>query len=394
MLDFAAAVRELLPELIAFRHDLHAHPETAYQERRTSGKVLDAITPLPGLHIRTGLAGGTGILATLNRDKAGPCVLLRADMDALPIEETTDLPYKSTCPGKMHACGHDGHTAALVGAVRVLSRFAGELPGKVKFCFQPAEEDGAGGDKMVEDGVLDDPHVDAAFALHGWPAAPLDQVIACDGPILAATASFRIDFVGRGGHAGYPHKASDVLVAASQFVTNIQAIRSRFVDPLDPVVVSITQIEGGFTYNVLPERCHLKGTIRALSEHARAIARRQLETFLNNVASSFDVRAELTWADQYPPLINDAKCAALVREVARDVVGEDNVVAKYPSSMGAEDFAYFARRVPAAMFRIGLCPPGVDSYPSLHNPAFDFNDDILSTAVMMHCRIAERMLNA
>jgi amidohydrolase len=392
MLDFKSAIDAILPDVIALRHDLHAHPELAYAEKRTSARVVEELRKLPGLNIQNHLAGGTGVLATLNADSPGPCVLLRADMDALPIEELNELPYKSKVPGKMHACGHDGHTSCLLGAARVLTQFADRLPGKVKFCFQPAEEAGAGGEKMIADGILENPKVDAAFALHGWPDVPVGRIISCAGPILAASAPFDIEFTGKGGHAAYPHKAGDVIVATSQLISNLQAIRARFVDPLDPVVISVCVLEAGHAHNVLPEVCRVRGTIRALSQQAHATARHLVQRFLQNTAMNFEVKADIKFGEGYPVLINDACCADLITDVGRRVLGADKVLTKYPPSMGGEDFAFYAQRVPAAMFRVGLQPAGSFEFPSLHNPHFDFNDDAIPTAIQMFCGIAKQFL--
>jgi len=392
MQDYRAAVDELIPDLIAFRRDLHAHPEVAFCEQRTSNRVLEQLRAIPGLAIQNNLGGGTGILATLNADKPGPCVLLRADMDALPIEEQTDLPYKSTNPGTMHACGHDGHTTCLLGAARVLAQVADRLPGKVKFCFQPAEEHGAGGERMIHDGILENPQVDAAFALHGWPDVPVGHIVAVPGPILAASGGFDVVFTGRGGHAAYPHRTADVIVAAAQFITNVQAIRPRMIDPLAPVVISICSVEAGHTYNVIPETCRVKGTIRALSADGHASARQLVQRFVTGTATCFELRADVAFNPSYPVLINDAACAALVADVGGKLLGPDKVLTQYPPSMGGEDFAFYAQRVPATMFRLGLQPAGVIDYPHLHSPRFNFNDDALPVGIQMLCGIAAQFL--
>ncbi|MCA9251968.1 MAG: amidohydrolase [Phycisphaerales bacterium] len=388
--DFSASVQSRLADLIAFRHDLHAHPETSFEETRTSSKVLERLRDIPGLDIRDGLAGGTGICATLNAEKSGPCVLLRADMDALPIEELSDLPYKSEHPGKMHACGHDGHTTALLGAAYALSDHADALAGPVKFCFQPAEEQGCGGQRMIDDGILENPHVDAAFALHGWPDLELGHIISVPGAILAATSPFEIEFKGKGGHAAYPHKGTDVLLAVAQLITNAQAIRTRFIDPIKPIVISFTQVNGGFTHNVLPESCHVKGTIRALDSQAHAAAKQQLSHFVQATAANFSIQADLRFIEDYPVLINDADCAALVAEVATETLGAENVVTQANPGMGGEDFAFYAQHVPAAMYRLGLRPKGTLEYPNLHNPHFNFNDDAIATGAIMQSTIAHR----
>ncbi len=394
MLDFKPAIDEILPDIITLRHELHAHPETAYTEEWTSAKVAEHLRAVPGLALQNNLAGGTGLLATLNADKAGPCVLLRADMDALPIEELNELPYKSQIAGKMHACGHDGHTSVLLGAARVLSRYAEQLPGKVKFCFQPAEEAGAGGEKMIADGILDNPKVDAAFALHGWPDVAVGSIISVTGPILAASAPFDVELSAKGGHAAYPHRTGDVVVAAAQFITNLQAVRARFVDPLDPVVISVCMVEAGHAHNVLPSCCRIKGTIRALSQHAHASAKQLVARFLQNTATSFDIKADIKFGDGYPVLVNEGKCAELVADVGRRVLGAENVKTHYPPSMGGEDFAFYAQKVPAAMFRLGLQPVGAFDFPGLHNPRFNFNDDAIPTGIQMFCGIAYEYLNA
>ncbi|MFQ5489081.1 MAG: M20 family metallopeptidase [Phycisphaerae bacterium] len=392
MPDFASAIDELRADLVALRHDLHAHPELAYDEHRTAERVLREIQGLKNLHIRHGLAG-TGIVATINPDRPGPCVALRADMDALPLqEENPYLPYASTCPGKMHACGHDGHTTCLVGAVKVLSRFAEELPGTVKCIFQPAEESGAGGQKLVEDeGVLSDPTVDAAFALHGWPQADVGQVIVGTGPVLAAAAEFDVTLRGTGAHAAYPHTGNDLVVAAAQMVTALQTVSSRW-DPVDPVVVSICHLAAGHTYNVLPDTCRLKGTVRALNQDSHAKVLDRVRQVMTHVAGAFECQAQLEVHPGYPALENDATCADLVARVATDLLGTDAVTTDPPSGMGGEDFAFFARQVPAAWYRIGVCPTDQPSYPALHSPQFDFADQAIEVGVQMHCRIAQRFL--
>ena len=392
MPDFQSSVDRIVPELHAFRHDLHAHPETAYQERRTASKVLEVLRSLGGLQIRNGLAGGTGIVATLNADRPGPCVLLRADMDALPIHEQTELPYRSTIDGVMHACGHDGHTTCLVGAARVLCAMADRLPGRVKFCFQPAEENGAGGERIIEDGALDDPRVDAAFALHGWPDLEVGRVIASSGAVLAAATPFEIVFEGRGGHAAYPHRSTDVVAAAAQFINNAQHIRTRFIDPIAQVVLSFTQISAGDTHNVMPERCVVKGTVRSLDSQAHAATQHLLQKFMQNTAASFEIQAELRFVESYPVMYNDEACTALAADVARSVLGEDDVIVEYPPSMGGEDFAFYAQRVPATMFRVGVKPHGAFEYPGLHNPRYNFADEAVPVGVLMHCAIAHRYL--
>ena len=392
MPDYAAAIAELRPHLVTLRHDLHAHPELAFEEKRTAARVLAELQPLENLKIRSGLAG-TGIVALLNADHRGPCVALRADMDALPLQEDhPDLLYASTEPDRMHACGHDGHTACLVGAAQVLSGAADELPGKVKFIFQPAEESHGGGCRLVEDeGVLADPTVSAVFALHGWPDAELGQVIVGQGPILAAAAALEITVSGRGAHAAYPHEANDVVLASAQIVTALQSVASRW-DPVDPVVISICHLQAGHAHNVLPERCRMRGTIRALRQGSYDALVRRVRHIVATTAHAHGCTAAVDFLPGYPALANDPTCARIVADVAADLFGADSVITDPPPSMGGEDFAFYARRVPAALFRIGVAQPDGPSCPPLHSPRFDFPDAAIDIGVRLHCEIAHRCL--
>ena len=389
--DFCELARSIAGPLIELRHDLHSHPELGFAEHRTAGAVLERLGAIPNWRVRTGL-GGTGLVAVLNAGHDGPCVGLRADMDALPIQEATGRPYASTAQGRMHACGHDGHIACLVGAAAVLSKVAADLPGKVKLIFQPAEEGGGGASKMIEHGALDDPKVDALFGLHGWPDVPLGSIAIASGPVMAGTRSFDLIVRGKGTHAAYPHLGTDVIAAASQIVTDLQAIRSRRVDPIEPLVISICQMTAGETYNVLPEVCTMKGTIRALSGSTLESAWEQVQQLASATAAGFGADVSFHVRDAYPPLVNDARCTALVEEVGRSLLGPRQVVTDPPASMGGEDFAYYCQRVPAALFRLGLRPPDTDAYPALHNPHYDFNDDAIPIGVALHCGLAHRFL--
>ncbi|MHC4697114.1 MAG: M20 metallopeptidase family protein [Planctomycetota bacterium] len=391
MPDIDAAIAEIIPELVEFRHDLHRHPELGYKETRTSARILEALEKIPGLDIRTGLAE-TGIVATLNADRHGRCVALRADLDALPIQEANTLEYKSRHDGRMHACGHDGHITCLVGAARVLARFADQLPGKVKFIFQPAEEGGNGAKRMIDAGALADPTVDAAFAFHGWPGNELGSIQVGPGNLLAAMTAFEIELTGKGTHAAYPHLGTDLILTASHIVTQLQAIVSRFTDPVDPVVVSISAIHAGETHNVLPDRCRMLGTTRALQQETHDSAKESIKRLAESTARDFGVTANIAFVESYPALVNDAAAAKLVDAVARDVVGPDRMLPEPVPTMGAEDFAFYAQRVPSAMWFLGLTPRGCDDYPKLHRPDFDFRDEVIPIAVAMHCGIARRFL--
>ncbi|RJP33844.1 MAG: amidohydrolase [Phycisphaerales bacterium] len=391
MTAIADVLEPMLPELVALRHDLHMHPELGFEEHRTAARVLEHLRRTGGLDIRTNVAG-TGIVATLNKGKPGPCVALRADMDALPIQEENTFEHRSRHEERMHACGHDGHTACLVGAARVLASMADELPGAVKFIFQPAEEGGGGGERMIAEGALDDPPVDAAFALHGWPEIRQGQVIVGAGPILAATSTFDIELTGSGGHAAYPHQTQDLIVAAAHLVTAAQALASRLSDPVEPVAVSITGVQMGTAYNVLPARGRLFGTLRAMSVDTNHRLRDGLKRIAETTAAMFGAAAAFDWHPGYPPTINDPALAEAATRAAREVFGADGVISDSHPSMGGEDFSYFGQRVPAVMVRLGVCPPDRTTYPKLHHPRYDFPDAAIPLGAALHCRLAVEFL--
>lgn len=391
MTDVHRIIERITPELVALRREIHAHPELAFEEFETARRVETTLRSLRGLHIQTGLAK-TGVVATLNADKPGPCVALRAELDALPIHEATGAPYSSKTPGKMHACGHDGHTACLVGSAIVLSEIADQLPGKVKFIFQPAEESGGGGEKLCEAGVLESPRVDAIFGLHGWPYMDLGSVGLCPGPAMAATNPWRVTIHGKGAHAAYPHRGVDPIVVAAHVVTAVQSIASRNIDPLDAAVVTVATIHAGTAGNVIPETVELSGTIRTLDAAVRQNAVGRFESLVEQTAAAFGARAsvEVQWG--YPVLVNDEAASAFVSEVAREVVGTSRVDDRQRPSMGGEDFAYYAERVPAAFWRLGVRRGDPAHQPTLHQPNYDFADEAIPLGVRMHCEIARRFL--
>jgi amidohydrolase len=393
MPDFKGAVAEILSELIDLRHELHAHPELGFEETWTSKRILQALAEVPGLTIRSPVAG-TGIMATLNTGRPGRCVALRADMDALPVVEANTFEYRSKHEGRMHACGHDGHIACLVGAARVLARFADEVPGKVRFIFQPAEEGARGARRMIDEGAMDDPPVDAVFAFHGWPANPLGTVQVAAGPLFAAMTSFEVELTGRGTHAAYPHLGADLILTASHIVTQLQAIASRLTDPMDSALVSIGAIHAGETHNTLPETCRMLGTLRAFTQSTHDDAWQRIQAMVESTAERFGAEGKVTSVTHAPPLVNDPQAARLVQSVAREVVGDTNLIPDACPSMGSEDFACFAQRAPSAMWFLGMRPPGCDDYPNVHHPRFDFCDDVMATAVAMHCGVAHGFLTS
>ena len=387
-----------LPDLIAIRHDLHAHPELGYEEQRTSG-VVQRELERAGVPFVAELAGGTGVLGHLeagsgssSRDAVG----LRADMDALPILEETGLDYASTITGKMHACGHDGHTTILIGAARVLARLARDsaLPRPVSFVFQPAEEGGAGAQRMIDDGCLSGsvlgPPIAEMYGLHGWPRLPLGVIGTKAGPLLAASDRFDIAVRGIGAHAAFPHASRDPVVAAAAIVSALQTIPSRNLDPLDSIVVSITMLHTGTAYNVIPSRAVISGTVRTLTPQAQELAQRRLREIAEHVAAGYGCTATMEYRIGYPVTSNDATAVQIVNDTARSALGPQRQVDLPRPVMGGEDFSFYCQKIPSCFFVLGLIPAGQTSMPDLHQPTFDFTDDAIVTGVEMFCSLALR----
>jgi hippurate hydrolase len=357
-------------KISALRRDIHREPELGFDTEKTARKVLDALEGLP-LEIETGVAQN-GIVATLAGEGEGPTVGLRADMDALPISEETGLPFSSEVEGKMHACGHDGHTSMLVGAAHALSGMRESLNGTVKFLFQPAEEGGGGGRVMVEEGVADG--LGSIFALHLWPGLPFGTVATKGGPIMAAADAFEMEVRGTGGHGAMPHLSADAVVIAAHVVTALQTVVSREVDPVEPAVLTVGEIGAGTAFNVIPETARLGGTVRTLNEDLRKKMPERIEAIARGVAGGMRADARLDYTFSYPVTRNDAEAANRVLSVAGDLFGEVSVLGLVNPSMGAEDFAYFLEKVPGAFVWLGV---GRD-VSGLHTPQFAFDEGILS----------------
>jgi len=387
----SSQIKRVLPEVIAIRHDLHAHPELSQKEHRTSARIREALAKLPGMNVLPPLIE-TDVVAILNADRPGPCLALRADIDGLPIHEQSDVPYKSTTPGVMHACGHDGHTAILLGAAMVLAQRADALPGKVMFIFQPAEEEGGGGGLLCERGILESPKVDGAVALHCWPTHRLGIISVNAGPVMAANNSFEITVNGQGGHGALPHRTVDPIVVAAHVVIALQSIVSRTVDPLETAVVTVGQIEGGSAVNIIPDTCRLRGTLRYAQPEVGEHLMGQVHAIAEQTAQAHGAKAEVKIEICYPPTINDANMTQVIQDAARELFGPEKLVTNDRFTMGAEDFAFYGQRVPAALFRLGLCPKDQPTYPGIHHPTFDFNDDALPVGIAMFCEIATRFL--
>ena len=366
-----AEVEENLGEqIIALRRDIHREPELGFDTERTAQKVLAALDGLP-LDIETGVARN-GIVATLWGGE-GPTVALRADMDALPIEEETGLPFSSEIEGRMHACGHDGHTSMLVGAAHALSQrdLRDRLNGTVKFVFQPAEEGGGGGRVMVDEGVADD--VASIFALHLWPGLPFGKVATKAGPIMAAADAFEMEIRGSGGHGAMPHLAADAVVIAAQVVTTLQTVVSREVDPVEPAVLTVGEIGAGTAFNIIPEKARLGGTVRTLNPDLRERMPGRIEALARGVAKGMRGDANLDYTFSYPVTVNEEAAADRVLEVAEDLFGAKSVLELPNPSMGAEDFAFFLEKVPGAFIWLGIG----EEVSGLHTPKFAFDEKVL-----------------
>lgn len=388
-------IRAETPGLVQVRHELHRHPELSNQERWTAGFVAEQLGKL-GLATRTGFGGGHGVVAHLPATESGKgeAVALRADMDALPIEEATGKPYASACPGVMHACGHDGHTTILMGTARVLSKVS-RRPNPVTFIFQPAEEDGGGAEKMCDAGVLRGEAgggigvpVARVYGLHGWPSVELGSVSTRPGPLMAATDDFIVDVRGRGGHAAYPHLCRDPIVAGSAIVASLQTLASRAVAPYEAMVCTVGQFLAGTANNIIPDVARLVGTIRTLTPALRQTARERFHEVAEGTAAAHGCRAEIQYLEGYPVVSNDADETERFLSVAQAALGAERVLRTEHPTMGGEDFAYYGRHVPACFFFLGLRPRGAARFPALHQPDFDFNDDAIPIGVELMCGLA------
>lgn len=363
------------PEVIRIRREIHRYPELGFEERRTAQLVATELGKL-GIEVQAGVAR-TGVVGILRGSQKGGTVALRADMDALPIPEQTHLPFKSQIAGAMHACGHDAHTACLIGAAMILSQLRGELRGKVKLIFQPSEESPPSGAKlMVEEGVLEDPGVDAIMSLHSDPAIGSGKVGVRYGAMFAAVDNFTITILGEGGHAARPHDSVDAIVVASQAVLALQTIPSRRVDPLASVVITIGTIEGGYRSNIIADRVELTGTVRTLSPGWRETVPRLVEETLSGVSKSHGARCELRFDSVTPVLVNDDGMTSLVQKVGRDLLGDENVIEIDKPCMGGEDYAFYLEKVPGVMFRLGTGGQESSAYP-WHHPKFDIDESSL-----------------
>ena len=380
------AVKNLKEQVIATRRDLHRIPETGFNEVKTSAYVAEKLKGL-GLEVQTGIATH-GVVGLLRTGKPGPTLMIRADMDALPITEQTGLAFASTHPGCMHACGHDSHMAMALGAATVLNRLQDRIKGNVKFVFQPAEEGPGGAQPMIAAGVMENPKVDYAVGCHLWTERPEGYIGIRPGPFMAAMDRFDLKITGKGGHGAQPHLCVDALEIGTQVVAALQRMVSRHMNPIEPAVVTVGTFHAGTAFNITPGEAVMSGTTRTFNEEIWNSWERRMERVVKGVCESMGAGYELTYTRGYPPTINDAKMAEVVRRCAIQVVGDERVV-EPDLSMGGEDMSFFLKLAPGCYYCIGV---GREGAAPLHNPKFDFNEDLMLLGVETHCRIALDLL--
>jgi len=374
MIDFKVEADNLRDDLIAWRRDFHKHPELAFQEVRTSGIVAEKLNAL-GLEVQTGI-GKTGVVGILEGDKDGPTVLVRADMDALPITEENITEYISTTDGIMHACGHDGHTAIGLGMASLFAKHRDKIAGRIKFVFQPAEEIVSGARAMIEDGALENPRPDVSLGLHLWNTMPLGKIGVTDGPIMAGGSTFDIVITGTGGHAASPQNTADPVVCAAQIITALQTIVSRNVPPLEQAVLSVTKMKASDAFNIIPEVVELNGTFRTYTIEVRDFVQERLKEISESIAKAMRCTAKVEIRHGTIPTVNDAKVTDRVRSNIKSIVGMDNVITD-ARTMGSEDMAYFMDDVPGTYFFVGSANEEKGLHHGHHHPKFDFDEEAL-----------------
>ncbi|HPA46939.1 MAG TPA: amidohydrolase [bacterium] len=388
--DLSNEVKSLLPELIRLRRDFHRHPEPAFQEERTAAVVAAYLRDL-GLPVQSGIAQ-TGVVGLIEGKKPGRTLLLRADMDALPVEEANEIDYRSEVPGRMHACGHDGHTAILLGVARVLAEKKDRLVGNVKLMFQPAEEKPGGALPMIQEGILENPKVDAALALHLAMMLPTGQIGVRPGPVFASTDEFRIVVLGKGGHGGMPHETVDPIACAARVVEALQTLVSRECHPTKALVLTIGCITGGQTFNVVPDRVELGGTVRTYDAALRQSMEERIRRVVKGTTEAAGADYQLDYRYLYPPLLNDLAMVALVESIAHNVVGEQHTLV-HDLDMIGEDMAFIMERVPGCYFFVGARNEEKGCIHPLHSSRFNFDEDAMPIAVEILIRCVERFLN-
>ena len=378
-------INQLKSDMITWRHHIHAHPETAFEETNTTKFIIEKLKSFGINELYTEFAP-TGVVGIIKGNKDGRWIALRADIDALDIIEENKISYCSTIPGKMHACGHDGHTATLLGTAKYLSENR-DFAGTVVVIFQPAEENEGGARVMVENGLFERFPIEAVYGIHNQPNMKLNHFYVTHGPMMASYDVFEIKITGVGAHAAAPHLSKDTILTATQIVNGLQSIVSRNVDPLSSLVVSVTQIHSGDTWNVIPQQAVIRGTVRTFDAQVQDMAENRIKQIATGIASTFEAKAEVDYQRRYPATINHAKQAEIAIKAAKYVVGDTNVIIDPTPSMGAEDFAFMLKKIPGAYVWLGA-----GQGANLHNPAYNFNDEVLTTGVEYFIEIVKQEL--
>ena len=380
-----STINELKSDMITWRHHIHAHPETAFEELNTTKFIIEKLKSFGINELYTEFAP-TGVVGIIKGNKDGRWIALRADIDALDIIEENKIAYCSTIPGKMHACGHDGHTATLLGTAKYLSEHR-DFAGTVVVIFQPAEENEGGARVMVENGLFERFPIEAVYGIHNQPNMQLNHFYVTHGPMMASYDVFEIKITGVGAHAAAPHLSKDTILVATQIVNGLQSIVSRNADPLSSLVVSVTQIHSGDTWNVIPQQAVIRGTVRTFDAKIQDMAENRIKQIATGIASTFEAKAEVDYQRRYPATINYAKQADIAIKAAKNVVGEASVIIDPNPSMGAEDFAFMLKKIPGAYVWLGA-----GQGANLHNPAYNFNDEVLTTGVEYFIEIVNQEL--
>ena len=384
----SAQTKAAASEIVAIRRDVHAHPEQGFKETRTSDLIE---RKLKGYGIEVKRVCETGIIGLIRGGRPGPTILIRADIDALPVIELNKVPYVSKTRGVMHACGHDDHIASALGGARTLAARRKSFAGNIKFMFQPAEEGPGGARPMIDAGLLENPKVDHAFALHMWNDLPVGQVGVRSGPVMASADEWVLTVKGIGGHGAAPHQTVDPVVVASHIVVALQTILSRNVDPVKCAVVTVGQITSGNRFNIIPAEAKLVGTVRALEEGVRLMVKRRIKEIAENIAKGLGATAVLDYDDGYPPTVNDAKACEMVRKAAAAVVGANNVV-EQDITLGAEDMSYVLQKVPGCYWFLGSANRKKGLVHPHHSAMFDFDESALPIGSEIWLKLAEQLL--
>ncbi|MBC8062780.1 MAG: amidohydrolase [Clostridiaceae bacterium] len=383
--------KDINEQLIEIRRDIHAHPEIGLEEIRTSNLIADKLESL-GIDTKRGV-GKTGVVGLLKGKYEGKTILLRSDMDCLALEERNQLQYKSENKGLMHACGHDAHVAWLIGAAEILSEFKEELHGNIKFVFQPAEEISQGARLMIEDGVLEDPKVDAAIGAHVWPYIESGKIGVKAGAIMAATDHFQLTIYGKGGHGAHPHKCIDPILTATEIYMAFQTIISRRLNPLQPAVITVGKFNAGTAYNIIPDVAILEGTIRTISNETRSFIAVEMEKIIKGITTANGTDYKFDYEQYHPPVVNEKNMSTLVERAIVDMFGDETLLRVEEPAMTGEDFSYFQEQVPGVFFWVGIANKGCGSNVPLHASNFMVDEDVIHKASALFAKCALDFLN-